>query len=139
VRTTDLYYSGKGKPGDREILRGEEKNMVSKSKEVRIEQKKYWETKLEQRLGYLAEKGVEPQKAAKDATVKKIRANLRETVSRLKAIEALEAKSEEMARKKADKLAAPKKEKGKKKEKTRQGTQEASKRQQKKKKKERKP
>jgi len=116
------------------ILRGEERNMTSKSKEARIEQKTYWETKLEQRLGALAEKGVDPKKAAKDPAVKKIRAYLRETDARLKAISSLETKAEEMARKKAEKANAPKTEKGKK-GKAKQEGQEVSKRQQKKKKK----
>ncbi|MBW2095912.1 MAG: hypothetical protein JRI80_13590 [Deltaproteobacteria bacterium] len=108
--------------------------MASKSKEVRIEQKKYWETKLEQRLGALAEKGVDPKNAAKDPAVKKIRARLRETEARLKTITSLESKAEEMARKKAEKVAVPKKEKGRK-GKAKQEAQEMSKRQQKKKKK----
>jgi len=108
--------------------------MASKSKEVRIEQKKYWETKLEQRLGALAEKGADPKEAAKDPAVKRIRAHLRETEARLKAIISLEAKAEEMAQKKAAKAEAPKKEKGKK-GKAKQETQEVGKRQQKKKKK----
>ena len=105
--------------------------MASKSKEVRIEQKNYWETKLEQRLGVLGEKGLEPQRAAKDPAVKKIRAYLRETEARLQAITSLEAKAEEMAEKKAEKVTAPKEKKGKK-GKAKQETQGKSKRQQKK-------
>jgi hypothetical protein len=108
--------------------------MTSKSKESRIEQKRYWETKLEHRLGALAEKGADPRNAAKDPAVKKMRAYLRETEARLKTITSLEVKAEEMAKKKAEKAAAPKEEKGKK-GKAKQETQEMSKRQQKKKKK----
>lgn len=108
--------------------------MASKSKEVRVEQKKYWETKLERRLEALAEKGVDPKTAAKDPGVKKIRAHLRETEARLKTIISLEAKAEEMAQKKAAKAETPKKEKGKK-GKARQETQGTSKPRQKKKKK----
>lgn len=108
--------------------------MASKSKEARIEQKTYWETKLEQRLGVLAEKGVDPKKAAKDPAVKRIRAYLRETETRLQTIATLEAKAEELSKKKAAKSAAPRKEKGKK-GKQKQEAPEMSKRQQKKKKK----
>jgi hypothetical protein len=108
--------------------------MASKSKEVRIEQKQYWETRLGQRLGALAEKGVDPKNAAKDPAVKRMRAYLRETEARLKTITSLEAKAEEMAKNKAEKAAAPKEEKGKK-GKAKQEAQEMSKREQKKKKK----
>jgi hypothetical protein len=108
--------------------------MASKSKEVRIEQRKYWENKLDQRLEVLAEKGLKPQETAKDPAVKKIRAHLRETEARLRSITSLEAKVEEMARVKAEKAAAPKEKKGKK-DKEKQEAQEVSKRQQKKKKK----
>ena len=108
--------------------------MTSKSREVRIEQKKYWETKLEQRLGVLAERGVETKSVVKDPAVKKIRAHLRETEARLKAITSLEAQAEEMARKKAEKAAAPKEKKGRK-GKVKEETPEMSKRQQKRKKK----
>lgn len=116
------------------ILRGEERDMTSKSREVRIEQKKYWETKLEQRLGVLAERGLETKNVVRDPAVKKIRAHLRETEARLKAIASLEAQAEEMARKKVEKAAAPKEKKGRK-GKVKEETPEMSKRQQKKKKK----
>ena len=108
--------------------------MTSKSREVRIEQKKYWETKLEQRLGVLAERGLETKNMVKDPAVKKIRAHLRETEARLKAITSLEAQAEEMARKKAEKTTAPKEKKGRK-GKVKEESPEISKRQQKKKKK----
>jgi hypothetical protein len=116
------------------ILRGERREMTSKSREVRVEQKKYWETKLEQRLGMLAEQGLETKKVVRDPAVKKIRAHLRETEARLKAIFSLEGQAEEMARKKAEKAAAPKEKKDRK-GKGKEETAEISKRQQKKKKK----
>jgi hypothetical protein len=106
--------------------------MTSKSREVRVEQKKYWETKLEQRLGVLAERGLEAKNVVRDPAVKKIRAHLRETEARMRAITSLEAQTEEMARKKAEKAAAPKEKKGRK---VKEETLEMSKRQQKKKKK----
>ena len=108
--------------------------MGSKSKEAREDQNAYWESKLKQRLSFLADKGVGSDKTAKDVTVRKIRARIRETEGRLRNIGDLEKKVEEMARIKAEKMAAPKEKKGKNKEETQQKT-ETSKRQQKKKKK----
>lgn len=88
--------------------------MASKSKTSRLEQKAYLEKQLDERLSFLSEKGIEPGKISKDTGVKKIRAQIRETVGRLKVISDMERKVEEMARIKAEKMAAPKKEKGKK-------------------------
>ena len=108
--------------------------MGSKTKQTREDQRSYWETKLSQRLSVLSERGMESEKITKDPGVRKIRARLRQTQSRLKAIADSEKKAEEIARIKADKSAARKKEKGKK-EKEQKKEPELSKRQQKKKKK----
>ena len=89
--------------------------MSSKTKESRTNQKMYWKDKLNQRLSLLGEKGLEPAKIAKDPTVRKLRAYIRETETRLRAIVDQEKKKEEMARMKAEKTSAPKKEKGEKK------------------------
>jgi hypothetical protein len=88
--------------------------MGSKTKQTREEQKIHWETKLKQRLSVLAEKGMESEKVAKDPGVRKIRAKIRQTQGRLKAIADSEKKANELSRIKAEKTAAPKKEKGKK-------------------------
>ena len=108
--------------------------MPSKSKAARLDQKDYWENKLEQQLGVLAEKGLKPGEISKDVNIRGIRAKIRKTNARLNAISALEKKTEEMARIKAEKEAAPKEENGKKK-KVKEEAAEMSKRQQKKKKK----
>lgn len=113
---------------------GKEKDMVSKSSEARENQKEYWGSKLNQRLSFLTEKGFEPGKIAKDGTVRKLRAKMRETGSRLRTIASQEKKVEEMARIKAEKAAVPKEEKVKKKKEAGK-TPEESKRQQKKSKK----
>ena len=89
--------------------------MPSKSKEARLNQKAHLEDTLNQRLAVLSEKGVESGRIAKDPAIKKIRAQLRETGGRLEAIAAAERKTEEMARVKSEKMAAPKAEKTKKK------------------------
>ncbi|MBL7204861.1 MAG: hypothetical protein ISS63_11100 [Desulfobacteraceae bacterium] len=86
--------------------------MASKEKAARLEQRVYWEEKLNQRLSLLADKGAESEKIAKDTTVKKLRAKVRETDKRLRVIEGKEKKLEEMAKIKTEKLATPKKEKG---------------------------
>ena len=88
--------------------------MASKSKASRLEQKAYWEEKLNKRLSLLGERGLEPGKMAKDTGVRKIRAQMRETETRLKVISDLERKADEMERTRAEKMAGPKKERGKK-------------------------
>jgi hypothetical protein len=108
--------------------------MRSKSEAARETQREYWQNKLNQRLSVLAEKDLESSKIIKDATVRKIRAKIRETDGRLKAIAGLDKKKEDMARLKAEKEAAPKKEKSRKKKRGEE-TQETSKGQQKKRKK----
>lgn len=90
--------------------------MASKEKVARAEQKAYWEEKLNQRLSLLAEKGAGPSKIARDPTVREFRAKIRETENRLKAIEQKEKKVEDMARIRAERLAAPKKKEKKRKE-----------------------
>ncbi len=92
----------------------------------------YWEEQLNQRLALLGEKSVAPEKIAKDAEVKQVRAKIRETRNRLTAIEEKEKKAEEMAQTRAEKAAMPKKSKKKKKE---EEASSESKRQKKKKKK----
>ncbi len=111
--------------------------MASKDKESRLGQMSYWEEQLNQRLALLAEKGDAPEKIAKDTEVKKIRAKIRETRDRLKAIEEREKKLEDMAKAKVEKAAMPKKSKKKKKEE--ESPEESKRQQKKKKKKEKKP
>ena len=108
--------------------------MTSKSESARESQRAYWENKLKQRLSLLGENGRDSGQITKDAAVRKIRAKLRETETRLKVIADLEKKKADMARLKVEKKAAPRKEKVKKKKET-ETKQEISKRQQKKKKK----
>ena len=109
--------------------------MPSKTKEARTDQKLYWKGELGRRLSELAQKGLEPEKISKDATVRKLRAKLRESDSRLRRISSLEGKLEDMARLKAEKLAAPQEEKKGKKKAEAEKPAEVSKRQQKKQKK----
>jgi hypothetical protein len=113
--------------------------MPSKTKEARTEQRVHWKGELDRRLSELTGKGVEPEKISQDATVRKIRAKLRETNARLNRIASLEEKLKEMARIKAEKAAAPKEDKKDKKKIEAEKSTETSKRQQKKQKKKQQP
>lgn len=110
--------------------------MASKEKESRLEQRDFWNGQLKERMSLLTEKGLEGDAVSRDATVRKLRAKIRETGLRLKAIEEKEKKSEEMARIKAEKLAAPKKDKSSKKKAAEEVSAESKRQQKKKKKKE---
>ena len=88
--------------------------MPSKSREARLEQKKYLEAKLSERLSALSEAGMDPQAAARDRAVKRLRADLRQAEERLSTIDKKEKKIEEMARAKEEKTQKPKEKKGKK-------------------------
>jgi hypothetical protein len=109
--------------------------MGSKDKEARLAQKSQWQDKLDQRLSALSEKGVKEEDVAKDAVVRNLRAQVRKAGARLRAIDSLRSKAEEMARRKEENLAIPKEQKAKKKKGAEDEKQELSKRQQKKKKK----
>lgn len=88
--------------------------MASKLRTAREAQKAFWEAELSKRIEWLNGKGVDGDRVAKDAVVKKIKAKLRETAFRLSTIAAYEKKLEDMARLREEKKAAPPKEKGKK-------------------------
>ena len=108
--------------------------MPSKTEESRTNQRGHLKNELNRRVSFLAEKGLEPQKVSKDTEVRRLRAKLRETESRLRSIAGKKEKLEEMARLKAEKLARPKEDKNKKQTKGDE-VPKASKRQEKKKKK----
>lgn len=110
--------------------------MASKTKEARVEQKRYWDVQLEQRVSLLKEKGLDAGDISRDAAVRKLRAKIRETGHRLTTIEGKEQKAEEMARIKAEKLAAPKVKKSDKKKAVEEKPAESKRQQKKKKKKE---
>jgi hypothetical protein len=81
--------------------------MGSRKKEAQERQKAYFERRLEERLSFLAKKGVEAPGIDKDALVKKLRANIRAINDRLKAIAGNEKRTEELAKIKAEKAALP--------------------------------
>jgi hypothetical protein len=77
-------------------------------------QQALWERKLNQRKEILAGEGKSEAEIETDTVVRSIKARIRETRARIKAIIAKEAKLVEMARLREEKKAAPPKEKGKK-------------------------
>lgn len=84
--------------------------MSLKRKQAQLRQKAYFEQLLENRLSFLSGKGIEPRKIDKDPLVRKFKADVRAVNNRLRLIAENEKRTEEMARIKAEKAAAPKKE-----------------------------
>ncbi len=111
--------------------------MPSKSRTAREAQLALWEKKVDERARVLAESGSDKATIASDATMRGLRAKLRETKARLFAIAGAERKLEDMARLKiekeeARKEEARKEEKSKKKQQKEEDDSQVSKRQQKK-------
>jgi hypothetical protein len=83
--------------------------MSSKSKDVRIEQRRILQEKLDMRLQQLAQKGISKEKAQGNPLVKNLKAKIRETNIRIKAADKIAKLNEELAIAKVQKLTAPKK------------------------------
>jgi len=79
--------------------------MASKNKDVRIEQRRILEKKLEMRLAKLSETGDANQKAKNDPLVKNLKSQIREANTRIAAIDKNTAKIESMKVDKEKKLA----------------------------------
>lgn len=88
--------------------------MASKLMKSREAQQALWDKKLGQRKELLAAQGRSQAEIEKDTVVRSIKAKLKETRARIKAIAAKDGKLVEMARLREEKKAAPPKEKGKK-------------------------
>ena len=84
--------------------------MTSKSRETRLTQKAAWELKLQKLTALLAEKGQDEKQIARDAAVKALKANVKAAGVRLRAIDATEKRTAELAAIKAERLAKPKEE-----------------------------
>jgi hypothetical protein len=82
--------------------------MASESRETRLKQKAAWELKLQQKKALLAEKGLDEKQLARDAGIKALKAKIRAAGVRLRAIDASEKRTAELAAIKAERLAAPK-------------------------------
>ncbi len=85
--------------------------MGLKREQMLARQKAYFEQKLNDRLSFLSGKGIASPKADKDTLVRKFKANIRAMNNRLRLIAADAKRAEEMAKIKADRAAAPPKEK----------------------------
>jgi hypothetical protein len=84
--------------------------MTSESRETRLKQKAEWEAKLQKREALLSEKGADKKKIAGDTQIRELKAKIKESNLRLRAIEATEKRTEMLAAAKADRLAKPKEE-----------------------------
>ncbi|MGB8951592.1 MAG: hypothetical protein WCC06_02855 [Candidatus Aminicenantales bacterium] len=81
--------------------------MGLKRKQMLMRQKAYFEQKLKDRLSFLSGKGIVSPKADKDTLVRKLKANIKAVNSRLRLIADNEKRTEEMAKIKAERAAAP--------------------------------
>ncbi|MDA8126020.1 MAG: hypothetical protein M0009_12625 [Deltaproteobacteria bacterium] len=79
--------------------------MTSKSRDTRLEQKAEWEAKLKKREALLAGKGADAKKIAADIQIRELKAKIKESNLRIRAIDATEKRTGELAAMKAEKLA----------------------------------
>lgn len=77
-------------------------------KQMLAKQRASFELTLQERLSYLSGKGIPSSKADKDTIVRKLKADIRAVNKRLKTIADNDKRTEEMARIKAERSAAPK-------------------------------
>jgi hypothetical protein len=84
--------------------------MASESKETRLKQKAVLEKKLQHRLALLADKGLDEKQIARDTLVRELKADLKATAVRLRAIDANTKRTADLAVAKAERLAKPKEE-----------------------------
>jgi len=81
--------------------------MGSKQRETVLGQKAYFEEKLKERRSLLVEKNVAPEERSKDSTLRKISAKVRKTNAKIKALDAIAARTQKLGKIRAEKLAAP--------------------------------
>jgi len=79
-------------------------------KPMLMRQKARFEHTLKDRLSFLSGKGIKSPKAEKDTIVRKLQADIKAVNKRLRVIAASEKRTEEMAKIKAERAAAPKQE-----------------------------
>ena len=83
--------------------------MEPKRKQILLKQRAHFEQKLKDRLSFLSGKGIEPPKAERDTLARKFEASIRAVNRRLKTVADQEKRTEELAKIKADRAAAIKK------------------------------
>jgi len=79
-------------------------------KQMLMRQKARFEHTLQARLSFLSGKGIKSPKAENDTIVRKMQADIKAVNKRLRVIAASEKRTEEMAKIKAERAAAPQKE-----------------------------
>ena len=79
-------------------------------KQMLMRQKARFEHTLQARLSFLSGKGIKSPKAENDTIVRKMQADIKAVNKRLRVIAASEKRTEEMAKTKAERAAAPKQE-----------------------------
>jgi hypothetical protein len=104
--SSQLHWADRGKG---HIIK-KEKPMTSASKETRLKQKAEWEAKLQKREALLAAKGRDAKTIASDIQIRELKAKIKESNLRLRAIAATEKRTGELAAAKAERLAKPKEE-----------------------------
>ena len=82
--------------------------MASKLKQTQLQRREQYERRLKSRLALLAERGMEPVRIDKDPLVRSLRAQIEATDARLKAIAAIERRTAELAKIKAERAEAEK-------------------------------
>ncbi len=82
--------------------------MASKLKQTQLQRREQYERRLKTRLALLAERGMEPARIDKDPLVRSLRAQIEATDARLKAIAAIERRTAELAKIKAERAEAEK-------------------------------
>jgi len=85
--------------------------MGLKRKQMLTQQQAYFEHQLKDRLAFLAKKGIKSPQADKDTLVRKLKADVRAVKNRLRVIADNDKRTEEMAKIKAERAAAPQREK----------------------------
>ncbi len=83
---------------------------MATTRETRLKQKAEWEVKLQKRLAQLEAKGFDAQKIGRDVGIKELKAKIKESAVRLRAIDAKDNRTAELAAIKAERLAQPKEE-----------------------------
>ena len=91
---------------------------MAMKRDTRLRQKAEWEGKLKKRLALLGEKGFDEKKISRDVGIKELKAKIKESDVRLRAIDSTDKRTAELAAIKAERQAKPKEEapKSKKKE-----------------------
>ena len=79
--------------------------MASKSKDVRVEQLRIFQKRLDLRLQQLAQKGIGEKEAQKDSLIKSLKSKIKETNVRIAAFEKFVKLTEALAQAKVKKLA----------------------------------